>query len=130
MFDGRVMTSWAIYTFIVLAASVSMTHGDVNNGLRQSKFEVMKASNGSDLCATSGSSESFGSRSKIDCVNTCQSHVTVTSSPPCQAVNFRSKSRQCELFYQPPTSYVATLAADCVHFLVTYHDTVFRMCFR
>ena len=88
-----------------------VSSSDAVTSVKQSKYQTMRAPNGSHLCATSTPSEVFNSRSQIECVEACQHRAIVT--PSCEAVNYCPKAGICQLFYQQAMSYSAQ-QQDCI----------------
>lgn len=108
--------SASLFLFVIHAITIVVVVGD-SQLVMSGKFEALVG-----LCAISGASETFRSRSTTECVNACQKHVTVTSSS-CDAINFRSKSKQCELYYKQPINYAVNID-ECRYFQVNSFEQI------
>ena len=96
---------------------------DVVTSVKLSKYQTMRAPNGSLLCATSTPFEVFQSRSQMECVEACQHRAIM--APPCEAVNYCPKAGICQLFYQQVMSYSAQ-QQDCI--LIEVRKTNYNVC--
>ena len=84
----------------------------------------LKLVNGSELCVTDLASETFSSRSKLDCIRTC----AYRTNPICNGVNYRTTDRQCGFYHYKPKNY--EVRSYCTHFEVRFENILCKIYLR
>jgi hypothetical protein len=104
----------AILCLVVLqSVSFQSTSTDVVNVVN-AKFSIVKAVNGSDLCAVSQPAQEVSTRSKTDCTRACLTH-----GKSCTHVNYRPNDKVCQLLYPcPPSPINYQVQPDSIHLQV------------